>query len=96
MADRYAKGAAENELYVVDRAYLRETSLTHITKLTTEARSSGRVAGSPATSEDSEAIGHPRMGDSDRSSDTSASPLPADTTSFSRGTRLPAPFSATG
>ena len=61
MTDIYAKGVAENELYIIDKAYLRETSLAHITRLTTEARSSGRVAGSPATSEDAEAIGHPSV-----------------------------------
>ena len=41
MADLYAKGAAENELYAVDRAYMRETSFAYVTRLTTKARNGG-------------------------------------------------------
>ena len=33
MPDLYAKGAAESELCAVDRAYLRETSFAHMTRL---------------------------------------------------------------
>ena len=58
VADPYAKGAAESALYAVDRAYLRQTTLAHMTRLTTEARASARAARSSATSEDAEAIGH--------------------------------------
>ena len=41
MADLYAKGAAEGTAHAVDRAYLRETSLAHMTRVATESRTEG-------------------------------------------------------
>ena len=35
------QGAAAGELWAVDRAYMREASFTHLTRLTTEARTNG-------------------------------------------------------
>ena len=42
VADLYEKGAgtAESELHAVDRAYMRETSLAHMARLATEAKTS--------------------------------------------------------
>lgn len=41
MADLYARGTAESELYAVGRAYMRETSLSRVTRLATEAGAGG-------------------------------------------------------
>ena len=41
MADRFSKGAAEDMLYSVDRAYLRQASFAHMTRVTTEAKTEG-------------------------------------------------------
>ena len=38
MADSYAKGAAKSHYDPVDRNHLREASLAHLTRKTTEAR----------------------------------------------------------
>ena len=40
MADLYVKGTAESAVYAVDRAYMRETSFAHTTRMTTEAKTS--------------------------------------------------------
>ena len=39
VADEYAKAAAESACYSVDRQYLQEASLAHLTRETTEKRS---------------------------------------------------------
>lgn len=52
MADLYAKCAAENAGDATDSSYLQETSLAHMTRMTTEARASNTSIGSPATSDD--------------------------------------------
>ena len=41
VADLYAKGAAESTLQAVDRAYLRQTSFAHMTRVTAEAKTEG-------------------------------------------------------
>lgn len=39
MADDFAKAAAKSSLYAVDRQYLREATLAHLTRKATERRS---------------------------------------------------------
>ena len=41
VADLYAGGATESTAHAVDRAYLRETSFPHMTKLSTKAKTEG-------------------------------------------------------
>ena len=41
MTDLYAKGVAESTTYAVDRAYLRVANFAHMTRMTSEAKTSG-------------------------------------------------------
>ena len=41
MADLYAGGATESTAHAVDRAYLRETCLAHMNRVTAEVRTEG-------------------------------------------------------
>ena len=77
MADLYARGAAESELYAVDRAFMHEASFAYMTRLTTEAKISGTNSWIANHIRRRRAISRQGVESSDRSFGTSARPLPA-------------------
>lgn len=80
----------------MDRAYLRETSFAHMTRLTAEARTSSTSSWLASHIGKRRGYRPPRGGGSARSSDMSENPARADITSSSRGTRWQALSSTTG
>lgn len=94
MADLYAKGAAESTAHAVDQAYLRETSLAHMTRVATESRTEGTVRWIASHIQRRRGTNHREGGSSEGNPNTSARPLRADITSSNRDTRPPRRASA--
>ena len=90
------KGAAESELYAVDKVQICEARFAHMTSLTTEAKISCTSGWISSHIRRRRGRRPPKAGGSDRSSDMSARPCRSILPAPLGGTRLPVPSSATG
>ena len=94
VADVWAKAAAENDSNAVDRAYLRQASLSHLSRKQPRQEPQRPRDGSAAMSAVAEVIGPPEDEGSEPTSGGSARPWPVGTTSCPRAAPPRAPSCA--